>query len=80
RDPAIERLRELHAAMDAVVLAAYGWDDLRPTCEFLLEYDIDEATWGKRKKPYRYRWPDAVRDEVLARLLERNAQQATASA
>ena len=40
-----------------------------PDCEFLLDYEIDEETWGKKKKPWRYRWPDEVRDEVLARLL-----------
>ena len=27
-------------------------------------------------KPYRYGWSDAVHDEVLARLLELNAQRA----
>ena len=27
-------------------------------------------------KPYRYRWPDEVRDEVLARLLALNAERA----
>jgi len=30
----------------------------------------------RRKKPYRYRWPDEVRDEVLAKLLALNAQRA----
>jgi hypothetical protein len=30
----------------------------------------------KRKKPWRYRWPDDFRDEVLARLLELNKQRA----
>ena len=29
-----------------------------------------------RKKPWRYRWPDDFRDEVLARLLELNRQRA----
>ncbi|NWF81130.1 MAG: hypothetical protein HXY37_13975, partial [Chloroflexi bacterium] len=47
-------------------------------CEFLLDYAIDEEEWGSKKKPYRYRWPDAVRDEVLARLLELNARRAQA--
>ena len=28
-----------------------------------------------KKKPYRYRWPDSVRDEVLARLLDLNHQR-----
>jgi len=30
----------------------------------------------RRKKPWRYRWPDEVRDEVLARLLKLNAERA----
>jgi hypothetical protein len=77
RDPKIERLRELHAAMDCAVLDAYGWTDLQPTCEFLLDYEIDESTWSpRRKKPYRYRWPAPLHDEVLARLLDLNAQRA----
>ena len=71
----ITKLRELHADMDRAVLDAYGWDDIPTDCEFLLDYEIDEEEWGKRKKPYRYRWPDDIRDEVLARLLELNAQR-----
>ena len=65
--PRISELRELHNAMDRAVLDAYGWTDIPTDCEFLLDYEIDEATWGRKKKPYRYRWPDTVRDEVLAR-------------
>jgi hypothetical protein len=76
RNPDIEKLRELHAAMDRAVLDAYGWNDITTDCEFLLDYEIDEEEWGKKKKPYRYRWPDEVRDEVLARLLELNAERA----
>ena len=71
----IAKFRELHAAMDRAVLDAYGWDDIPTDCEFLLDYEIDEEEWGNRKKPYRYRWPDEVRDAVLARLLELNAQR-----
>ncbi len=53
----------------------------RPTdCEFLLDHAIDEEAAGKRKKPYRYRWPDRVCDEVLARLLELNAERAAEQA
>ena len=78
RDPRIARLRQLHAAMDRVVLEAYGWTDIPTDCEFLLDYEMDEETWGKKKKPWRYRWPDKVRDEVLARLLALNAQRAAA--
>ena len=75
RDPEIVKLRELHAAMDRAVLDAYGWSDIPTDCEFLLDYEIDEEEWGNKKKPCRYRWPDEVRDEVLARLLELNAQR-----
>ena len=79
-DPEIERLRELHAAMDRAVLDAYGWTDIPTDCEFLLDYEIDEATWGRKKKPYRYRWPDPIRDEVLARLLALNAKRSAEEA
>ena len=75
-DPDISKLRELHAAMDRAVLDAYGWTDIPTDCEFPLDYEIDEETWGNKKIPYRYRWPDAIRDEVLARLLELNAERA----
>ena len=80
-DPDILKLRDLHAATDRAVLDAYGWTDLRPTCEFLLDYeeaedDAEAATSRRKKKPWRYRWPDEFRDEVLARLLELNAQRA----
>ena len=79
-DGDILKLRELHAAMDCAVLDAYGWTDIEPTCEFLFDYEEDEdesQTGGRcKKKPWRYRWPDNVRDEVLARLLELNAQRA----
>jgi hypothetical protein len=76
RAPEIAELRELHAAMDRAVLDAYGWSDIPTDCEFLLDYEIDEEEWGDKKKPYRYRWPDEVRDAVLARLLELNAERA----
>ncbi len=76
----ILKLRELHAKMDAAVLAAYGWTDLPTTCEFILDYedeaDAEESTGRKKKKPWRFRWPDEVRDEVIARLLKLNAERA----
>jgi hypothetical protein len=79
--PDIFKLRELHGAMDRAVLDAYGWTDIPTDCEFLLDYEDeeDDEAPGKgreRKKPWRYRWPDAVRDEVLARLLKLNAERA----
>lgn len=78
RDPDIERLRELHAAMDRAVLAAYGWEDVPTECKFVLDYEVDDDDSSRRKKPYRYRWPDEVRDDVLARLIELNAERAAA--
>jgi len=75
-------LRELHAAMDTVVLRTYGWADLLPKCQcdFILDYEdeevTEESTGRKKKKPWRYRWTDEVRDEVLARLLKLNAERA----
>jgi hypothetical protein len=80
RSPDIERLRELHAAMDRAVLDAYGWTDLQPSCVFLLDYEEEEededAGVRRRRKPYRLRWPDDFRDAVLARLLELNRRRA----
>ncbi len=75
RNPQVGKLRTLHATMDRVVLDAYGWTDIPTDSEFLLDYEIDEETWKKRKKPWRYRWPDEINDEVLARLLDLNAQR-----
>ena len=80
RSPDILRLRELHATVDRTVLDAYGWQDIQPTCEFLLDYEEeeDEQAASRRKKPYRYRWPDEIRDEVLTRLLALNKERAVA--
>jgi hypothetical protein len=74
--PEIAKLRQLHAVMDRAVLDAYGCNEIPSGCEFLLDYEIDEEGWGNKKKPWRYRWPDEVRDEVLSRLLELNAERA----
>ena len=76
-DTEIVTLRNLHAAIDRAVLDAYGWTEIPTDCDFLLDYEIDEEEQAStRKKPYRYRWPNEIRDEVLARLLELNAQRA----
>jgi hypothetical protein len=74
-DSEILELRQLHGAMDRAVLDAYGWTDLQPRLDFILDYDdkADDGSLGNdRKKPWRYRWVDEDRDEVLARLLELN--------
>lgn len=83
RDVGILKLRDLHAAIDRAVLDAYGWTDIATDCDFLLDYQEEEddteqgvAKGRQKKKPWRYRWPDAVRDEVLARLLDLNARRA----
>jgi hypothetical protein len=66
----IERLRGLHAAMDGAVLAAYGWTDLaaRAAPEFVPREDNPAKT--------RLDWPQAFKDEVLARLLDLNRARA----
>lgn len=79
-DAGIVRLRELHDAMDRAVLDAYGWTDIQPTCEFLLDFEnedeSDAPAKDNKKRLYRYRWPDEVRDKVLGRLLALNAERA----
>lgn len=75
----IETLRKYHDAMDRAVLDAYGWTDIQPKCGFFPEFDEEEEEDDNsrpKKKKYRYRWPDDVRDEVLARLLDLNRQRA----
>ena len=78
--PGVIKLRELHDALDRAALNAYGWTNIQPRCEFVLDYeDEDDETPGKpskKKKPWRYRWPDEIRDEVFGRLLELNAERA----
>ncbi|MFH1468338.1 MAG: DNA methyltransferase [Pseudomonadota bacterium] len=76
--PDIQRLHELHAAMDRAVLEAYGWSDIPPGCEFLPNYEEgDEDDDGRpKKKHWRYRWPDDVRDEILMRLIALNRERA----
>ncbi len=75
RDSDILHLRDLHAQMDRAVLDAYGWTDISTDCEFIPDY-MDEGPDGEPiEKSLRYRWPDAVRDEVLARLLKLNAER-----
>lgn len=42
--------------------------NIQPRCEFILDYEDEEAdeAASRCKKPWRYRWPDEIRDEVLA--------------
>jgi hypothetical protein len=79
----IQRLRELHAAMDRAVLQAYvssarseedayKWLDFVARAEpiFLDETNEDDHTYQGRLF-----WPSDFRDEVLACLLELNAER-----
>ena len=80
-DDDIGELRALHDAMDRAVLDAYGWTEIRPAPAFIAEHaaeEEDEGAEGRRKKKraVRYRWPDADRDAVLAKLLALNAARA----
>jgi hypothetical protein len=68
----IVALRDLHAAMDRAVLAAYGWHDLAVRAEprHLTQEDEDDHTYQGRLS-----WPSDFRDEVLSRLLALNAHR-----
>jgi hypothetical protein len=76
-DPAIQRLRDLHAEMDRAVLRAYGWGDLADAAIpiFLTEETETEFTYQGRLF-----WPSDFRDEVLARLLDLNRARHAAEA
>ncbi len=63
-DKDIITLRELHREMDEAVAKVYGWEDLR------LEHSFHETKQGLR-----YTISDAVRREVLDRLLLLNHQR-----
>ena len=77
QDPRVAELRKLHEEMDRAVLRAYGWNNLPDIrCDFILDYEVDEEEVGRKKKPWRYRWPDEIRDEVLMRLLALNRDRA----
>ncbi|RYZ88000.1 MAG: hypothetical protein EOP06_11730 [Proteobacteria bacterium] len=75
----IRKFRELQTQLDLAVLNAYGWRDILPKYEFHLDYaedDIEGSSSNKRKKPWRFRWDDSTRDEILSRLLALNAKRA----
>jgi hypothetical protein len=78
----IASLRQLHSAVDRVMFEAYGWSDLAKEayCDFLPDSEVDESENNDRPrgrlKTWRYRWPDEIHDEVLARLLALNAERA----
>lgn len=77
RSPAIVRLRELHAEMDAAVLRAYGWDDLAEIAEARFLTEADEPEYAYQGRLF---WPAPFRDQVLARLLDLNRERAAQEA
>lgn len=68
------------------MLDACGWSDIPPDCGFFhvhkgIAWDERDADNPERRaKDFRYTWPAAVRDEVLARLLALNAERAAEEA
>ena len=52
----------------------FFWD-ANEALDFQGQLQAYGAITGRRKLPWRYRWPDAVRDDVLARLLALNAER-----
>lgn len=63
-DADVVALREAHEQLDQTVLAAYGWDDLKPAHGF---FDTDQGV--------RYCMDRATTAEVLDRLLELNKER-----
>ncbi len=79
RDSRMQALRGLHAAIDQAALNAYGWADVQVRSDFYAE-ESSSAAQDEPGVSYRYRWSDDVQAEVLARLLELNAERARAEA
>jgi hypothetical protein len=52
----------------------FFWD-ANDALDFQGQLQAYGAITGRRKLPWRYRWPDAMRDDVLARLLALNAER-----
>ena len=63
---------ELQERIDSGELFFWGAGD---ALDFQGQLQAYGAITGRRKLPWRYRWPDAVRDDVLARLLALNAER-----
>jgi hypothetical protein len=80
-DADVLTLRELQDAIDRCVLARYGWSDLAAPCAFGVAADQAEEDGDRqraRPKPWRYRWQEEMREQVLARLLSLNGDRAHA--
>jgi hypothetical protein len=85
RSPEVIELRRLHEMMDRAVLDAYEWGNIGTTCEFFTEFDEEDeeapSPSGRAKQvKHRYRWPEDIHDEVLARVLALNLERASQQA
>jgi hypothetical protein len=63
---------ELQERIDSGEL--FFWD-ANDALDFQGQLEAYGAIKAKKRLPWRYRWPDAVRDDVLARLLALNAER-----
>ena len=70
----IIKMRELHDAMDRVVLEAYGWGDVRSVCGFGLDYlDVEDENMPE-EVPSELWWPTAEehKEAVLRSVIRRH--------
>ena len=67
----VERLRNLHAAMDAEVLTSYGWTDIICAYEYSGDYENEDGSAGS----VRLNFTEDVHDEILRRLLALHAER-----
>ncbi len=76
-DPAVRAI--VHGRRDPVDRSLLEEDDANSQLLIAREVESGNQLPGTRlshnRKPWRLRWPDEFRDEVLARLLERNEQR-----
>ena len=74
----IVELRRLHEAMDRVGTRCLRLDESPTDLRVLSRSSMRRRTMRsttRKKKRFRYRWPDEIRDDVLARLLVLNQQR-----
>lgn len=63
-DPDIEEMRRLHAKMDQVVLACYGWEDI----------DLEHNFYPNDRKKIRYMPSLQAQREIFIRLIALNQE------
>lgn len=71
-------LRDLHSRMDQEVLNAYGWKDIKASCDYISDFSLEESEdddTNLRQAPLRLKFTESVHDEVLARLMKLNSDR-----